>query len=220
MKRLLLTVAASASAVAMAPAANAATLLTFGQAGQGSPITATTNGAQTQTTIAASNIAIDITQLFGSSAATLPAFLTLNAVSSSAATSTMGFIGQMYNGSFSITNGTTNYLSGTFTGATFGTGGAATLSGSQPTFNVTFTSNYFLGVNPDRAVSFSFANVAPNLGICGTTICGFTSSVSGTFSGNPVPEPATWAMMMLGFGAMGAMIRRRKTTTSARIRFA
>lgn len=33
-----------------------------------------------------------------------------------------------------------------------------------------------------------------------------------------VPEPATWAMMMLGFGAMGGMLRRRKTT--ARIRFA
>lgn len=27
-----------------------------------------------------------------------------------------------------------------------------------------------------------------------------------------VPEPATWAMMMLGFGAMGGMLRRRRTT--------
>ena len=24
----------------------------------------------------------------------------------------------------------------------------------------------------------------------------------------PVPEPATWAMMILGFGAAGAMLRR------------
>jgi hypothetical protein len=28
-----------------------------------------------------------------------------------------------------------------------------------------------------------------------------------------VPEPATWAMMMLGFGAIGATLRRRKTKT-------
>ncbi|WP_293682759.1 PEPxxWA-CTERM sorting domain-containing protein, partial [uncultured Phenylobacterium sp.] len=29
--------------------------------------------------------------------------------------------------------------------------------------------------------------------------------------GNAVPEPATWAMMILGFGAAGAMLRRRRT---------
>jgi hypothetical protein len=26
----------------------------------------------------------------------------------------------------------------------------------------------------------------------------------------PVPEPGTWAMMLLGFGAMGLVIRRRR----------
>ena len=31
-----------------------------------------------------------------------------------------------------------------------------------------------------------------------------------------VPEPATWAMMMLGFGAMGAALRRRKTDVQIR----
>ena len=31
-----------------------------------------------------------------------------------------------------------------------------------------------------------------------------------------VPEPATWAMMMIGFGGMGAIVRRRKMTTSVR----
>jgi hypothetical protein len=34
-----------------------------------------------------------------------------------------------------------------------------------------------------------------------------------------VPEPATWAMMLLGFGALGGMLRRRERQ-SARIRFA
>ncbi len=35
----------------------------------------------------------------------------------------------------------------------------------------------------------------------------------------PVPEPATWAMMMIGFGAMGATLRRRNKV-SATVRFA
>lgn len=34
-----------------------------------------------------------------------------------------------------------------------------------------------------------------------------------------VPEPATWAMMLMGFGAMGAAMRRR-TRVAARVRFA
>lgn len=48
-----------------------------------------------------------------------------------------------------------------------------------------------------------------------------TSAVTFTVTqvGAGVPEPATWAMMMLGFGAMGATLRR-KTKTTARIRFA
>jgi hypothetical protein len=37
--------------------------------------------------------------------------------------------------------------------------------------------------------------------------------------GAPVPEPATWAMMMLGFGGLGYTLRRRPTV-GARIRFA
>jgi hypothetical protein len=35
------------------------------------------------------------------------------------------------------------------------------------------------------------------------------TTVSGTFSG-AIPEPATWALMILGFGGAGAMLRRRK----------
>jgi len=30
-----------------------------------------------------------------------------------------------------------------------------------------------------------------------------------------VPEPTTWAMMLLGFGGIGAMIRRRRQTLVA-----
>ncbi|MFZ5720567.1 MAG: PEPxxWA-CTERM sorting domain-containing protein [Pseudomonadota bacterium] len=34
------------------------------------------------------------------------------------------------------------------------------------------------------------------------------------FAAGAVPEPATWAMMIMGFGSMGAVIRRRRTVTS------
>jgi hypothetical protein len=41
---------------------------------------------------------------------------------------------------------------------------------------------------------------------------GYSNAVLVTPPGSPppVPEPATWAMMMLGFGAVGYSIRRRK----------
>ena len=34
-----------------------------------------------------------------------------------------------------------------------------------------------------------------------------------------IPEPATWAMMMLGFGFVGGAMRRRRETTRARVNF-
>lgn len=50
-----------------------------------------------------------------------------------------------------------------------------------------------------------------------------TSSVLGTYSGNfnfaaaPVPEPATWGMMLLGFAGIGFAIRRRRQPVLAQI---
>ena len=38
-----------------------------------------------------------------------------------------------------------------------------------------------------------------------------TGSLGGTVTINAVPEPGTWAMMLLGFGAAGFAMRRRRT---------
>jgi hypothetical protein len=34
---------------------------------------------------------------------------------------------------------------------------------------------------------------------------------------NPVPEPATWALMLLGFGGIGMALRRRRKPALAQL---
>lgn len=48
---------------------------------------------------------------------------------------------------------------------------------------------------------------------------GANGSYSGTLSFSPVPEPAAWAMMLFGFGAVGFAMRRRRNE-KVRVRFA
>jgi hypothetical protein len=41
------------------------------------------------------------------------------------------------------------------------------------------------------------------------------NATAGAWSSPSVPEPATWTMMLIGFGALGAMLRRRSTGLAA-----
>jgi hypothetical protein len=54
--------------------------------------------------------------------------------------------------------------------------------------------------------------VAAHIGVCTTTPCTAFASTGFATDGPPgvIPEPGTWAMMILGFGGMGAMLRRRR----------
>lgn len=61
---------------------------------------------------------------------------------------------------------------------------------------------------------FQFRQAAP-AGPTYPTDCEF-GEVSGTITSGAVPEPATWAVMVLGFGAAGASLRRRR---AASVRF-
>ena len=43
---------------------------------------------------------------------------------------------------------------------------------------------------------------------------GYSNAIGVLSAPPPVPEPATWAMMLMGFGAAGYAVRRRRRTTA------
>lgn len=63
--------------------------------------------------------------------------------------------------------------------------------------------------NADR-LSFSYTTRDPKTRQRGTIL----GAYSGGFSTAAVPEPATWAMMLLGFGMVGGAVRYRRCSTT------
>jgi hypothetical protein len=78
------------------------------------------------------------------------------------------------------------------------------------------------GIALDAFTADSRINTVSTLGSATSTVGtvgqSFAPVTRFTFAAAAVPEPATWAMMTLGFGAMGFAMRRKKVAT--RIRFA
>lgn len=192
--------------------AHADVILTFGQTG-GTPIVATANAAGTQTTIRAINAGIDVTEILAGVSTPAPAFFDLNIASIDFAQPLGAGASQHYSGSFSITSGSgdtgTNYLSGSFTDILVGVGPSGDIAVGAPPDTINFTSDVISVLSLPSAIALSFAGVKPAIHIDNETIASFTSSVSGTFSASPVPEPASLAILGMGVLGIAAFARRR-----------
>jgi hypothetical protein len=79
--------------------------------------------------------------------------------------------------------------------------------------------------NTDLIENYALAGIPLDAGTYTLTVQG-TRGDSGSFGGNvsfeagrvgDVPEPATWAMMLLGFGAIGWQLRRRRSSVLAQV---
>jgi hypothetical protein len=116
-----------------------------------------------------------------------------------------------------------NLLTANFTNATFlGVLGQqnAGLTADSKTGTLVYTSDFLTFDNTvSRDFSFSFGAITPTLSsgtdpFTPTYLQSFTSTPTGSFASDPaplslavVPEPASWAMMMLGLGAIGMSLR-------------
>jgi hypothetical protein len=222
MKKSIRFLSLLAGTALAAPVANATVLSVVGQVGATDQVVASAAGGVTTIT---SDTTVDITAIDAPLVTPIVATLALDAHSVSPAITIGGNVAQAYSGTFSITSGTTNYLSGTFVDTFFGGGSAAGLTASSDVAGevVTFTSNV-LPLNaitgPGRGVSFSFTDVTPGVSTVGVgslrTLAGFRSDISGDFSAATIPESSTWVMLALGFAGLGyAAVRRSAKDRSA-----
>ena len=137
-------------------------------------------------------------------------------------------------GSFSFTalapvtvgmNTGVNILTAAFTNATLaGTFGSSSisLSGNDSVGTLIYSSDFLDFSNVDSVAFALTGNTTNPLSVSPTgRLATFRSSVNGNFASNPppslpiVPEPETWAMLVIGFGLVGVTMRRRKSVVTA-----
>lgn len=127
-----------------------------------------------------------------------------------------------YTGTFSFTSGAINVLTMNFSGGVFtrttGTTPTASLLAECPC-GITWSSDVFDLTNPQDyafALNALFGDGWTDADKVDPTFMGrdFTSNGVGTFAA-VVPEPATWAMLISGFGLVGFAARRRRETVAA-----
>jgi hypothetical protein len=119
---------------------------------------------------------------------------------------------------------TANFVGGSIAGQDGGTSGSATASTSVPGETITYTSDlirFTHTISQDFAISAS--SITSALGFSQyQALNSFSATTTGLFATQPlpeltasVPEPATWAMLVAGFGLVGVGVRRRTGALAA-----
>ncbi len=109
-----------------------------------------------------------------------------------------------------------NLLSGTFTNAWIqGAGGSGSTNvsvGNGGSAHFTSSYEHFPGLVPNsEEFALNLLSVSPSFGASkNKALNSFRANGGGNFSAEMVPEPATWTMMIVGFGAVGALVRRQR----------
>jgi len=128
-----------------------------------------------------------------------------------------------------LTNGVTNLLSGVFTNAWIqgggGSGSTNVAVGNGGSASYTSDIEHFAHLIPGTQ-EFAFNLLAAQFGAVGCPVAGgtctkalnsFRANGGGNFSFlASAPEPATWGLMMVGFGGLGMVLRNRRRTAIAR----
>jgi hypothetical protein len=132
------------------------------------------------------------------------------------------------NAALGLTNGMTlldvHFTDAELSGRRTTSVGSATVDGltMPPIASVTYSSDLLNGLHgrPDISDAFDgnfglgFSNVRNYLSFTsGAAVPSFAANISGSFAAElqaSVPEPATWAFMIAGFGGAGGMLRRRR----------
>ncbi|MEI6487033.1 MAG: PEPxxWA-CTERM sorting domain-containing protein [Sphingomonadales bacterium] len=232
MKRLRSFAVAATASLLFAGAAGAVQPITttfaqFAQRNSGNLITYTNTGAGN--TLSASNAPVYfIISDFGPPSLT-PVQMSLSATTLAPVNiSGPTFQQSGYNGSISFTSGGTNYLTVNFINATLAIGalgGSGGLFSTDPSSPIAFTSDVLI-IPPLAAADFSlaFTSITPLFQVAGNGFGKpFKAASVGSFAGaedfgpggGGVPEPASWAMMLGGFGLVGASARRRRVAVVA-----
>jgi hypothetical protein len=121
----------------------------------------------------------------------------------------------------------TNLLSGTLGGTTIGgaanasSGGvSASSSNGSPISYTSDVLSFTQGSNYDFALSLTQINDLLNRPNANSSLRNFRAASTGSFSSDPqpaiialpVPEAATWAFMLVGFGVIGSALRVRRSS--------
>jgi hypothetical protein len=160
-------------------------------------------------------------------ATTANAASTITAITSPLTPPASSLFGASYNNMVGATTAINDTFNFTLIGSAAADAQVSTiLLGNTANINfssVTLDGNAFTRTSADGGPE-TWALLSPVLLANGThainvlgTLTGPNGSYSGTLNVAAVPEPATWMMMLLGFGAIGMVVRRRRQPALAQI---